>query len=450
MVFKRKLKKIFPVFIIASILFACGCSTTPKFNEKTLARIYANQLSVPRNDAVIFIPGMMGTVLQDKFTGRTVWGEMGTRLVNALALPIDTMTLILNRDSLVASKPIGKFSIGYGLIEKEIYDKVSCLALVAGNYKVGVNALALSYDWRRDLVEAAKELDVLIEKIKVNTANPNIKINLICHSAGGLIARYYIKYGACDVLDQDPLPMPSYAGAKNISKVIMLGTPNSGAVEAFERIDKGLRIPLVGFLTPETVFTMPSVYENLPFNGESVLVDAAGKLLKIDIYEALNWEKYGWSVFNVHNQRKIRRKFFRNYPKEEAKKQFIEHLNRQRHFLSVVLKRAKNFHQALYSGDPVEEQKRVSYIILGSDCHPTPRHALLKKNGSDWQTIFRVQDQSLKDIIYGFGDGSVTKESLLGEPRIPSNYEVFVCESHEELLVSPTYLDNIIHAIIDD
>lgn len=346
MVFKRKSKKIFPVFIIASILFASGCSTTPKFDEKTLARIYANQLSVPRNDAVIFIPGMMGTVLKDKFTGRTVWGEMGTRLVNALALPIDTMTLILNRDSLVASKPIGKFSIGYGLIEKEIYDKVSCLALVAGNYKVGVNAFALSYDWRRDLVEAAKELDALIKKIKINTANPNIKINLICHSAGGLIARYYIKYGASDVLDQDPLPMPSYAGAKNIAKVIMLGTPNSGAIEAFERIDKGLRIPLVGFLAPETVFTMPSVYENLPFNGESVIVDAAGKLLKIDIYEALNWEKYGWSVFNVHNQRETRRKFFRNYPKEQAKKQFIEHLNRQRHFLSVVLKRAKNFHQA--------------------------------------------------------------------------------------------------------
>jgi hypothetical protein len=97
-----------------------------------------------------------------------------------------------------------------------------------------------------------------LSPISIRPGNENAKFTLICHSAGGLIARYYVKYGGVDVLDSDPLPQPTYSGAGDIEKVIMLGTPNRGSLEAFWRLHRGLWVPAVGHIRPETAFTMPS------------------------------------------------------------------------------------------------------------------------------------------------------------------------------------------------
>jgi len=110
----------FPIFFTIVIFLSSGCSTIPKFNEDTLVELYSQQRRLPKKNPLIFIPGIMGTVLKDKKTGRTVWGEVGNRLINTLALPIDTVTLIVNRDSLVAAYPIGKIAVIPGLVEKEI------------------------------------------------------------------------------------------------------------------------------------------------------------------------------------------------------------------------------------------------------------------------------------------------------------------------------------------
>ena len=57
------------------------------------------------------------------------------------------------------------------------------------------------YDWRQDNVVIARKLDALIEQLRRDYGDPQLKVDLVAHSMGGLIARYYLQYGTTDVLD---------------------------------------------------------------------------------------------------------------------------------------------------------------------------------------------------------------------------------------------------------
>ena len=91
------------------------------------------------------------------------------------------------------------------------------------------------YDWRQDNVEQAKGLERLIDAIRDDYGDPHLRVDIVAHSMGGLIARYYLRYGPVDVLDGMPSLVSLY-GAKRVRKLILLGTPNFGAVSAFTHI----------------------------------------------------------------------------------------------------------------------------------------------------------------------------------------------------------------------
>ena len=50
---------------------------------------------------------------------------------------------------------------------------------------------------------------------------------------GGLIARYAAMYGDADLPADDVSLKPTWAGAADINKIIMLGVPNEGSADAF-------------------------------------------------------------------------------------------------------------------------------------------------------------------------------------------------------------------------
>src|SRR5439155_476942 len=58
-----------------------------------------------------------------------------------------------------------------------------------------------AYDWRQDNVESARGLDRLIESIRRDYGDPMLRVDIVAHSMGGLVARYYQRYGTEDVLD---------------------------------------------------------------------------------------------------------------------------------------------------------------------------------------------------------------------------------------------------------
>lgn len=456
-----KRRYYFVVFILTVLIFS-GCSSVRPMRVDTLDLLYAKQRNEPKKTPVIFIHGILGSVLKDPKSGRVIWGKAHEGSLEDLALPIDGNTIADNRDTLQPTDIVAGFSLFGGLVNKDIYRTVKDVSIKAGGYVPNHDAFALVYDWRRDLVETAKELDKLIEGIKKQRQDPDLKFTLLCHSMGGLVARYYAKYGGVDVLDQNPMPAPTYAGAKNIEKIIMLGTPNRGSLLVFKRLHRGLHLPTICSASAETIFTLPSSYELLPPPGEQVFVDRDGKPLEVDLYEPLNWEKYGWSVFNPHEQEKVRRELVRENGESKGGSLYKERLEKQRRFLKLVLERTKRFHEALWNGDLKEEGRRVTYVLLGADTQPTPKRAILEKDNSGWQVRFKSGDGLLTDILYSFGDEDVTKESFLGvhkalsegagekASRLPSAYEVFISEKHDALADNPTYLDNILHVLLDD
>ena len=452
------------VLLLAVVLAGCA---RPRVSERTLLQLYARQRKAAPPEVTIFIPGIMGTVLKDRFTGRIVWGRMWSGALDMLALPIDAATGMVGQDHLVPIRLLDSFTWIGGLIEGDIYATTQRVAEGAGFTRgdisdphPGENAYAFKYDWRRDFVEAAQSLGAAIERIKKAQGLPDLKVRLLCHSAGGLVARYYVKYGTVDVLAQDPLPPPNYAGAANVSKVVMLGTPNAGSLEAFQHLHEGLTIPLVGKLSSKTLFTMPASYELLPESGTSIFVDTAGKPLGVDLYDPANWERYGWSVFAPQRLSKRYRQWLRRSFRH-GQKDYDEEVAGRRKFLASALHRAEQFHRALRAGDPKEEKQRTQYIILGADCEPTLYRAVLDHKRNSWRTRFRSWRAATRRAITTFGDGSVTKESLLGfyyekddnpvpDWRLPGARAIFFCESHFELAKNVTYLDNVLHTLLEE
>jgi pimeloyl-ACP methyl ester carboxylesterase len=272
----------------------------------------------------------------------------------------------------------------------------------------------------------------------VRQTHPQLKVHLVAYSMGGLVARYYVKYGTVDVLDQDPLPPPTYAGARHVAQVILLGTPNNGSLETFRSLQEGFTVPGIGHFSAATVFTMPAAYQLLPHDEETVFLDTQGRPLEVSLYDPANWQRYGWSVFNPFIQ--------------------AEHGAPQQRFLALALARAQRFHRALDAGNPAEDP--VEYVLLGSDCQPTLQRAVLEPQGPRWRTRFTAENPTLHRALFGFGDGNVTKESLVGSHRIGLDrdalalstlrvaYAVFVCETHVRLTQNLTFLDNLLHALL--
>jgi pimeloyl-ACP methyl ester carboxylesterase len=65
--------------------------------------------------------------------------------------------------------------------------------------------LEFAYDLRLGCEENAARLAVYLASLAESDGDPAFKADLVAHSMGGLIARYFILYGGENVLDQrDP------------------------------------------------------------------------------------------------------------------------------------------------------------------------------------------------------------------------------------------------------
>jgi pimeloyl-ACP methyl ester carboxylesterase len=458
--FLGKLVKYTILFFVLYAAVRIGSSILRQRGDwKALSHLYAGYRALPEKPPIVFIPGMMASVLKNRSTGKIIYGNVLQGLIKELELPIDGKTLRDNQDEVVSAEIVRTFKYIPGVVELNLNEQIRRVAVEIAGFRAHKDGFGYSWDWRRDLVEAVQQLDRRIQDFKKKTGRPDLKINLICHSAGGLVARYYAKYGAVDVLDQDR-PVPTYEGAKNINKIIMLGTPNAGAMESFMTLHQGLWLPSVGRATAEMIFSMPALYEFMPLDGKHVFFDGNGKPLDIDLYDSANWELYGWSVFDPEKQAKARKELKKAHGEVEGEKKFQKKLATQRRFVALALDRAKRFQAALWAGDPAEEKQKVRYIVFGGDRVPTLRAAILSRDDKGtWKTTFKSDDPGLQDILFGYGDMSVTRVSALGRHmdesngrsvQLPLDYSVFFFTSHVEMPKNMTFLDNILHVIFEE
>lgn len=460
--------------LVAVAMTAVGCLKPRK--GPNLPRIFAEAREYVGKAPIIVIPGALGSQLVNPATGKVIWPSADRDGVDDVDLPIST-DLASNRDDLVATRIVDTTDLSLLLPEVRVYvDLLNTLESTAGYKRRSIDApspdgasdayYVFSYDWRRDNVENARLLARKVDALKTTLNRPDLKFNIIAHSMGGLIARYYAMYGGRDAIaDGQP---PDWSGGANISRLLLVGTPNRGAMDAFRSLVEGYNyyggdVKRRGYfnkLDSDLLFSLPSIYQLLPFSHAELRVTARLRLEPVDLYDPKVWAENGWSIYEPRRRSRIAKRFG---PDAERR------LKEEEAFLGAVLTHAQAFHDALERKAP--NRRPFGLFLFGGDCEPTLRAPLVVVKDGRPRTYFRSKDvtlgavrldrKRLAELMFAPGDGRVTRTSLLAEMEeriggglFPSaldiDYAVFACELHGDLPNNNELQNNILSILVTD
>src|SRR5215510_7025365 len=242
-----------PLLLLLALIATNACllkTSRPNLPAIFPAPIVAKQTGKP---PIIIIPGVTGSELVNRTTGEKLWPELFPKDKVALALPITSTTLSENRDDIVASRVIESAQLIKFMPEIGVYGALLKALENQGGYRRGdIDApppdgdrdtyYLFAYDWRRDNVESARKLAEKIAEIKRRTNRPDLRFDIIAHSMGGLIARYFAMYGDVDVLARPQQPRPDWRGAQSVRSLVLFATPNAGSMDALRSLIYGYSI----------------------------------------------------------------------------------------------------------------------------------------------------------------------------------------------------------------
>jgi pimeloyl-ACP methyl ester carboxylesterase len=445
------------LLLLSVIVQACSQQIQPD-----LDRLY-RQTEFVEQPPVIVIHGIMGARLADSNTGEEAWpgsiGRLAFSDYEELALEIDD----------ASREPMDSRLITSGLADQiagtDYYGNILQTLEQAGGYRRSDpddpvhskhrEVYVFTYDWRQDNVATAGKLADLIDRIKKNHGDPELKVDLIAHSMGGLVTRYYLRYGRDDVLNDNEFPV-NYSGARNVRRVILLGTPNLGSVGSLHAFIEGTKIGF-GRIPTEVLATMPSVYQLFPHSLNEWLVTAAGNPLPRDIFDIDVWRRFQWSIFDL----KVRKKILDAEIDEQAGAARLETLEA---YFEKNLERARRFVWSLTV--PIPESS-YSLIVFGGDCLPTPAKLVVEEVNGDsevrlWprKVSMPVAGVNYDELMLEPGDGTVTKASLLARDTLdssvrrheyinfPLDYPLFLCEKHDQMTGNVTFQDNLLYTLL--
>ncbi len=445
------------VAALTLMLVACAGGLAPN-----LERLYSMQAGNPDQPPVVLVHGALGSRLSRSDTAKEIWPGSLRRILfsdyRALRMEIDPDALVPMSQSI---QPSGIAARAGGI---DFYGRILETLHKAGGYEPGVPGTPATkgvkryyvfvYDWRQDNVQSARELHAFIQRIKKDYDDPDLKVDIVAHSMGGLVTRYYARYGTEDVLDDNEFPV-NREGEEHIRRVVLLGTPSLGSVGALRTLARGYKVGF-GVIPPEVVATFPSTYQVLPHAITEWFVTAAGDPIKRDHFSASEfWQRFGFSVYGADVEKNVRDAYG-----NEAEA-YLQTLHR---YFEKHIERARRFSWSLTV--PVPESA-LRYIVFGGDCVPTPARAVVEE--IDNESLLRLWPKAISQPVAGVaydplmfepGDGTVTKASLLArhtsDPTVarheysyfPVDYPVFLCEKHSQLTGNLDFQNNLLHALL--
>lgn len=444
--------------LLVSLSTACGTIGS----RPDLPRLYAGARA-GEPPPVVVVHGIYGSKLRRSSDGVEVWPGGLRGLVfsdfSELALDIDPDTLQARDDG------VEPYAIFDRIGSSDFYGELLRTMEQAGGYrrtKPGQSArpgdrryYLFLYDWRRDNIESVQRLHDFIERIRKDYGRPDLRVDIVAHSNGGLIARYYARYGTVDLLDGNEFPV-THAGAGSIRRLILLGTPNFGSLEAVKSLIEGERVGLRR-INQEVFATTPTAYQILPHALNNWLITPEGLPLDRDVFDIAIWRSFGWGVFDP----KVRARVTEADTTAEAGRRHLQVLER---YAEKQLERARRFTWSLSVQD---DGRGVKPILLGGDCQLTPARMVVENIGED--SLLRLWPRDIQHPVAGIdysrlmlepGDGRVTKASLLArenlDPTVPRHpwsslqydYVFFLCEDHEHLTGNVSFQDNLLHALL--
>jgi len=440
------------ILLLTIAVLAAGCLS---FNKRPdLDLLYRSSHLSDNSTPVIIIPGLMGTTLVNG-KGEEVWPKS---VGNIAFSRFDDIALDENRDI----RPGGLFDAIAGV---DFYGTLLTTLEKAGRYQKGEPGTPIAnknrrryyvllYDWRKSNFDAVNQLHALVEQIRRDYDKPDLQVDIIAHSNGGLIARYYLQYGPQDAASRVK-PTPWNEGGSRIRRIAMLGTPNLGSVISVSRLYRGFRLGLRE-IPPHILSYFATPFETLPNPKANAFIDANGTAVDLDIYDVSLWYKNRWSVFNEDVRQQVRRE----YPDAERRlalldERFIANLENGRHFQSALA-------VPLVDG-------RVQFAVFGGDCELTASRAVVESagNGNGLRLAFQESEIAGKRrnvdyarLMQAPGDGLVTRESQLARASniylnqsmdrdlFPVSQTMFFCEKHDRLTSNPYFQNNLLYFIL--
>ncbi len=445
----NSLKKIVSLLLVM-LLASCGTLST----KPDLERLYRSAHLSENNAPIILIPGLMGTTLEND-KGEEVWPKSVSNLAFSR---FDNLAAGSEDDGI---RPAKLFDAIAGV---DFYGELINTLEKIGRYEKATLGIPVQnrskrryyvflYDWRKSNFEAVVQLHELMEQIRKDYRDPSLKVDIIAHSNGGLITRYYLHYGPQNASNGKP-PTPWQEGGSRVRRVAMLGTPNLGSIVSVSRLYQGFKVGL-RTIPPQILSAFATPFEALPSPKASVFVDANGTPQDVDIYDPLLWKSNQWSVFNEDYRKQIR---------DETKGENADKRLAQMDARFVAnLERAKRFVTAL--AEPLPPMT-TEIALFGGDCKLTPGRAVLESGANRQHLAFSSSEvkSRQKNVDYDLlllqpGDGLVTRESQLARASnlylnknldrdlFPISQTTFFCENHEMLTSNPYFQNNLLYFI---
>jgi pimeloyl-ACP methyl ester carboxylesterase len=223
------------------------------------------------SDLVVVLPGILGSTLRDE--DGMVWevsGKAALRAVLSLGRSLQRLKLpegIGDEHPGDGVEPVGLMADLHVIpgiwTPLKGYDRVTRRLSSLGYTVEKGNLLLFAYDWRLSNryngAVLARRVDEALDRL-----GPGAKVSFVCHSMGGLVARWCIEQ--CGM-------------AERTAKLITMGTPYRGAASALEQLVNGVRKGLGPLAVDLTEFarSLPSLHQLLP---EYACIESPNGLVK--------------------------------------------------------------------------------------------------------------------------------------------------------------------------
>ncbi len=393
---------------------------------------------------VIIIPGFKESILRKG--DKNVWeGDVAAEIPPELGLNIDVQL----KDNF--KQYYRQTGISPGANHTLLQDFLK----KTGGYRNQRDLFIFSYDWRLDNRIAALQLADIVNQVQkkyqiflqnkfkdnfesyweklqaIGLVTPwgKIKVTLLAHEMGGLIARYYLK---------------NLHGSGQVNKLIMVSAPNFGTMESLRSLTE------TGH--PEVPFSWPSIYQILPrypnalrqLNGEPAPNQDWGIAAEENNFEtaANNWRKYHL----VPSDRLSVNVFFKYQLRDAYYFHRAINGNPNNYYEENKLKHIVAFLDMNVQDLPPPSKFNTPVINFGGHCKKTLTYAYLGRKGNLYCLLF---DKTLSRNSTPQGDGRIPVSSLIYKTTdncYSSNF--LICDNHTELFNNRTFQYNLLKELL--
>lgn len=461
-----------------AMLLLTACASAPTQRE-TLKQSYdrAAQYHSPDRNPVIVIPGILGSRLVDDETGEVVWGAFSGEYANPkkpeglrqIALPIAPEAVVapdfVRPDGVLESLELKVAGIPVAI---QAYAGI-LTTLGAGGYRdqsLGLNSIdygtdhytcfQFDYDWRKDISQNAHQLKLFIDarrrdvqrqyEIEYGLKDYPVKFDIVAHSMGALLTRYFLRYGGEELPMDGTVPPVNWSGAQDVEQAVLVAPPNAGSLEAFDQLVNGFRKggPFIPSYEPAVLGTFPSIYQLLPRPRHGhIVMDGQTDQPVPNIYDVATWQKYGWGLSGKDEMtQKILSQLLPDVKDAEARQSFAHN------YQKLALERAEQFHRAL--DQAAERPKDLALYLVAGDAIETAKYS-----------SFDTEKKDISVLSTAPGDNVVLRSSALLDERIGGTWTpqlqspidwtsvLFLPGKHRNLTSNSVFEDNVLYWLLE-